>query len=147
MGRIGNSLSHLMLALSQSIQSTGNDPSIQNISDALLQAFAFLSRELGRLKSTLTQACRQVWLTLSPLSETCRKTLRDLPIIPGQLFGPAAQETLERSMQMNKTRQELGNLRRAPPSHARQDSRAVLLIAWLAKLYFVAHMAVNNTMI
>ncbi len=118
MGRIGNSLSHLMWALSQSLQSMGDDPSIQNISDASLQAFAFMSRELGRLMSTLTQARRQVWLARSPLSDTCRKTLRDLPVIPGQLFGPAAQETLERSVQMNKTRQVLGNLRKAP-----EDSR------------------------
>lgn len=80
-------------------------------------------QELGRLMSTLTQAHCQVWLAQSPLSETCRKTLRDLPVIPGQLFGPAAQETLEHSVQMNKTRQELGSLRRAPPSQARQESR------------------------
>ncbi len=123
MGRIGNSLSHLMLALSQSLQSMGDDPSIQNTSDASLQAFAFMSRELGSLMSTLTPARRQVWLAQSPLSETCRKTLHDIPVVPGQLFGPAAQETLEHSVQMNKTRQELGNLRRAPPSLVRQDFR------------------------
>ncbi len=128
MGRIGNSLSHLRLALSQSLQSMGDDPSIQSISDASLQAFAFMSRELGRLLSTLIQAHHQVWLAQSLSSETCRKTLRDLPVVPGQLFGPAAQETLERSVQMNKTRQELGNLRRAPPFLARQDSRGKYLV-------------------
>jgi len=120
MGRIGNSLSHLMLALSQSLQPIGGDPSVQILSDASLQAFAFMSRELGRLMSTLTQARRQVWLAQSPLSEACRRTLRDLPVVPGQLFGPAAQQTLEQSIQTNKTRQQLADLRGTPPSQIRQ---------------------------
>ncbi len=101
MGRMGNSLSHLMLALSQSLQSSGSDTPTQDLSDATLQSIALMRRELGRLMSTLTQACRQVWLAQSPLSEACRKTLRDLPVVPGQLFGPAAQQTLERSVQAN----------------------------------------------
>ncbi len=66
--------------------------------------------------STLTQARRQVWLAQSPLSEACRKTLRDLPVVPGQLFGPAAQQTLERSVQANQTRQQFADLRGVPPS-------------------------------
>ncbi|KAI7797622.1 hypothetical protein IRJ41_019506, partial [Triplophysa rosa] len=53
----------------------------------------------------------------SPLSEVCRRTLRDLPVVPGQLFGPAAQQTLERSVQVNQTRQQFADLRRVPPSH------------------------------
>jgi hypothetical protein len=125
MGRIGNSLSHIMLALSQSLQSSGSDPFNQNLSDASLQAIAFMTRELGRLMSTLTQARRQVWLAQSPLSEACRRTLRDLPVVPGQLFGPAAQETLERSVQVNQTRQQFADLRRVPQAHLnyRQPSR------------------------
>ena len=51
MGRIGNSLSHLMLALSTSLQAAV-EPSMQDISDASLQAFALMSRELGRVMST-----------------------------------------------------------------------------------------------
>ncbi|XP_074506781.1 uncharacterized protein LOC141776850 [Sebastes fasciatus] len=59
MGRMGNSFSHLILALSQSLQETGTDPAAQTLSDASLQAFAFMSRELGRLMSTMTLARRQ----------------------------------------------------------------------------------------
>ena len=51
MGRIGNSLSHLILALSQSLQSSSADASVQSLSDTSLQAFAFMTRELGRLMS------------------------------------------------------------------------------------------------
>ncbi|KAI7807002.1 putative disrupted in schizophrenia 1 protein-like [Triplophysa rosa] len=116
MGRIGNSLSHLMLALSQSLQASGSDTTSQDLSDASLQAVAFMTKELGRLMSTLTQTRRQVWLAQSPLSEVCRRTLRDLPVVPGQLFGPAAQQTLERSVQVNQTRQQFADLRRVPPS-------------------------------
>lgn len=36
---IGNSLSHQILALSQTLQATGADPSVQILNDALLQAF------------------------------------------------------------------------------------------------------------
>ncbi|XP_068583377.1 LOW QUALITY PROTEIN: uncharacterized protein [Cebidichthys violaceus] len=70
MGRIGNSLSHLMLALSASLQQATLDASATSLSDASLQAFALMSRELGRLMSTLVQTRRQVWLAQSPLSET-----------------------------------------------------------------------------
>ncbi|KAI7806468.1 putative disrupted in schizophrenia 1 protein-like [Triplophysa rosa] len=116
MGCIGNSLSHLMLALSQSLQASGSDTMSQDLSDASLQAVAFMTRELGRLMSTLMQARQQVWLAQSPLSKACRRTLRDLPVVPGQLFGPAAQQTLERSVQVNQTRQQIADLRRVPPS-------------------------------
>lgn len=47
MGRIGNSLSHLMLALSASLQHTAVDASSTSLSDASLQAFALMSRSLG----------------------------------------------------------------------------------------------------
>ncbi|KAJ8270597.1 hypothetical protein GJAV_G00116910 [Gymnothorax javanicus] len=87
MGRVGNSLSHLMLALSQSSQSSSVDTSVQSLSDASLQAFAFMIRELWQLMSTLTLTCRQVWLAQSPLSESCRSTLCSLPVVPGELFG------------------------------------------------------------
>ncbi|KAL1246686.1 hypothetical protein QQF64_034383 [Cirrhinus molitorella] len=95
-----------MLALSQSLQPSGGDATTQDLSDAMLQSIAFMTRELGRLMSMLTQAQQQVWLAQSPLSEACRKTLRDLSVVPGQLFGPASQQTLERSVQANQTRQQ-----------------------------------------
>ncbi|CAL8337620.1 unnamed protein product [Boreogadus saida] len=68
MGRIGNSLSHLMLALSASLQEVAVDAPAHDFSDASLQAFALMSRELGRVMSTLVQARRQVWLAQSPLT-------------------------------------------------------------------------------
>ncbi|CAL8387529.1 unnamed protein product [Boreogadus saida] len=83
MGRIGNSLSHLMLALSTSLQQAAVEPSTQDLSDASLQAFALMSRELGRVMSTLVQTRRQVWLAQSPLTEACRKALRAVPVVPG----------------------------------------------------------------
>lgn len=122
MGRIGNSFSHLVLALSQTLQTTGVDAQTQSLSDASLQAFAFMTRELGRLMSSLTLARRQVWLAQSPLSEGCRKTLRTLPVIPGQMFGPAAQQALERSAQVNTVKQRFADLHRAPLPKPRHDS-------------------------
>lgn len=117
MGHIGNSLSHLMLALSESLQASGSDTTSQDLSNASLQAVAFMTGELGRLMSTLTQTRWQVWLSQSPLSEVCRRTLRDLPVVPGQLFGPAAQQTLERCVQVNQTRPQIADLRSVPLSH------------------------------
>jgi len=60
MGLIGKSLSHLMLALSASLQQTTPDASAISLSDASLQVFALMSRELGRLMSILVQIRRQV---------------------------------------------------------------------------------------
>ncbi|CAL8255672.1 unnamed protein product [Boreogadus saida] len=59
MGRIGNSLSHLLLGLSTSLQQAQVEPSLQSLRDASLQAFALMSRELGRTMSTLVQTRRQ----------------------------------------------------------------------------------------
>lgn len=112
--RIGNSLSHLILAQSQALQSSGVDPSLQSLSEASLQAFAFMSRELGRLMASLTLARRQIWLAQSPLSEPCRRALRSLPVVPGQLFGAAAQQALERTLQVTQARQQFASLNRAP---------------------------------
>ncbi|MEQ2161414.1 hypothetical protein GOODEAATRI_009429 [Goodea atripinnis] len=85
MGRIGNSLSHLMLGLSSSLESVPLDQSTQGLLDTSLQAFAQMTRELGRTLSTLVHARRQVWLVQSPLTEPCRKMLRALPVVPGEL--------------------------------------------------------------
>ncbi|KAK0136957.1 hypothetical protein N1851_026823 [Merluccius polli] len=110
MGRIGNSLSHLLLGLSTSLQQAQVEPSLQSLSDASLQAFALMARELGRTMSTLVQTRRQVWLAQSPLTETCRKVLRAVPVEPGELFGAAALEALERAARARQTRQELSGL-------------------------------------
>ncbi|KAK0151644.1 hypothetical protein N1851_007054 [Merluccius polli] len=113
MGRIGNSLSHLLLGLSTSLQQAQVEPSLQSLSDASLQAFALMSRELGRTMSTLVQTHRQVWLAQSPLTETCRKVLRAVPVETGELFGAAALEALERAARARQTRQELSGLHRS----------------------------------
>ena len=132
-GRIGNSLSHILLALSQSLQSSGVaapsgadastgaeveagvDASVQSLSDASLEALAYMTTEVGRLLSTLTLTRRQVWLAQSPLSEPCRNVLRALPAVPGQLFTSAAQQALERSLQARQTQQQFASLQGRPP--------------------------------
>ena len=126
MGRIGNSMSHLMLALSASLQEVAVGAPAHDFSDASLQAFALMSRELGRVMSTLVQARRQVWLAQSPLTEACRRTLRSVPVEPGELFGSAALEALERTVQARKTREHLSVLQRSgpPPSRPRGSSAA-----------------------
>lgn len=53
---IGNSMSQLLLAMSQSLQASEVDSSVQDLSDTLLQAFAYMAREQGRVMSKLTMA-------------------------------------------------------------------------------------------
>lgn len=120
-GRLGNSLAHLMFALSSSLQGEGAAANSIGFSDAALQAFALLTRELGRVMSFLVQARRQVWLAQSPLTEACRRTLRSVPVEPGEMFGSAALEALERTIQARQTRQQLSSLNRTmpPPSRSR----------------------------
>lgn len=128
--RIGNSMSHMLLALSQSVQSSEVEPPIRDLTDSLLQAFAYVAREQGRVMSHLTSARRQVWLAQSPLSEQCRKSLRSLPVVPGHLFGPAAQEALQRGLQVSQARRQYASLRQVrtpawqPASVARQPPAA-----------------------
>ncbi len=94
-GRIGNSLSYIMLALPASLQEDSGDPSFRSLSDASLYAFGLITRELGRMMSTLVQARCQVWLVQANLTEASRRTLRSLPVEPGELFGSAVLEVLE----------------------------------------------------
>lgn len=117
-GRLGNSLSHFLLGLSTSLETSTVDSSALGLLDASLQTFALMSRELGRLLSTLTLARRQVWLAQSPLTEPCRRTLRNVPVVPGELFGAAATDALERTVQANRTRDQLVALHRRPPQHS-----------------------------
>lgn len=103
MACISNLFPHFVLALSQIIQEPGVDPSSKTVSDVSLQAFAFRSRELLRLKSRVMVTCHQVLLTESPPSEACHHTLHSLPVFPGQMFGPATQQTLEHNAQTGQT--------------------------------------------
>lgn len=80
---------------------------MQSLSDASHQMFAFMTRELGRLMATLTIVQPQVWQ-----SETSRGTLCLLPVTPGWLFGPEAQMTLERRVQVTKAEQHFADLSR-----------------------------------
>ena len=58
MGWISNSFSHFILGLSQVLQESGVDSSAQTLSDASLQTFEFLSRELERLTWGSKGQCR-----------------------------------------------------------------------------------------
>ncbi|MED6243662.1 hypothetical protein ATANTOWER_024655 [Ataeniobius toweri] len=59
MGRLANSLSHLMLGLSSSLESVPLDQSTQGMVDESLQAFALMTRELGQTLSMQVHARRQ----------------------------------------------------------------------------------------
>ena len=106
-GRLGNSLSVLLLAQSKILES-GPGTELAELNDVALESFAFMSSELGRLMSTLVVARRQVWLAQAPMSDKVRKTLRDLPVVPGQLFGPEANEALQRRQQSRQASEDWG---------------------------------------
>lgn len=112
MGRIGNSLSHLIRGLATSLEAMNMEPQTQGLADTSLQAFAYMSLELSRLLDVLTLAQRQVWLAQSPLTEACRRTLQGLPVLSRELFGAAALEALQRTAQASQTRQQLVGLHR-----------------------------------
>ncbi len=59
------------------------------------QALGSMAFSSGKALGLVTQARRQVWLAQSRLPEVCRNNLRQLPLAPSQIFGPAAQEALE----------------------------------------------------
>ena len=65
--------------------------------------------------STLVQAHRQVWLAQTPLTETCQRTLCSVPVEPGEIFGSAALEVLQHTVQARQTRQQLFGLHRSMP--------------------------------
>ncbi|MEQ2158923.1 hypothetical protein GOODEAATRI_017161 [Goodea atripinnis] len=121
-GHLGNSMAHLMFALSASLQDAGGATAAVGFSDAALPAFALMTRELGRVMSFLVHARRQVWLAQSPLTEACRWTLRGVPVVPVVLFGSAAVEALERTVQARQTSQQLSGLRRSMPPPPPQGS-------------------------
>lgn len=82
--RIGNSLSVLLLAQSQMLQPEQEGKELSDMNDAALQTFGLLSRELGRLMSTLIVTRHQVWLAQAPTSDDCRQALRKRGCYLGQ---------------------------------------------------------------
>lgn len=72
MDRVGNSLSHLMSPFPVPCNPLALLWMLLYRASAYLQAFAFMTRELGRLMLMLTLTCHQVWLAQSPLSDPCQ---------------------------------------------------------------------------
>lgn len=52
----------------------------------------------GKVMGSLVQERRQVWIAQLPLPESYGTTLHHLPLVPCQIFGPAAQEALDRRL-------------------------------------------------
>ncbi|KAK0147606.1 hypothetical protein N1851_012909 [Merluccius polli] len=77
MGRIGNSLSHLLLGLSTSLQQAQVEPSLQSLSDASLQAFALMARELGRTIPPPPPALGVATAGPDPLLSFCTASVRN----------------------------------------------------------------------
>ncbi len=46
----------------------------------------------------------QLWVLQSSLLEVCRNNLWRLPLVPGRIFRPAAQEALDRHVPVSETR-------------------------------------------
>lgn len=57
-----------------------------------LRSVGSIAGHCGKAMGLLVQAWHQIRVAQS---ESCRTTLRQLPFVPGQIFGPAAQEALE----------------------------------------------------
>ncbi|KAL7384347.1 hypothetical protein ABVT39_000444 [Epinephelus coioides] len=121
-GRLGNTLSHLLLVFLASLQDAQVDGPVRDICDASLQAFAYQMRELGQLMSTLVHTCRHVWLAQSPLTEATLRVLRWVTAEPGELFGSAALDALDRTAEADNTRRRLVSLHKRPPV-SRSSSR------------------------
>lgn len=79
-----------------------------------LTGYGGRDRELGSLTATLLTVRWQVWLAQARLPEDCKKTLRDLPTVPGHLFGLDVSEVLKRLMKMSATTQQLTQVQRTP---------------------------------
>lgn len=102
--RAENTICQLLLATISTLESANVDR--QFLQTALL-AMGHVTCELGTLTATLLTACRQVWLAQAKLPEDCKKTLRDLPIVPGHLFGPSVPELLEKRLKLSEATRQL----------------------------------------
>ncbi|CAB1312454.1 unnamed protein product, partial [Coregonus sp. 'balchen'] len=103
MTRIWKFLAVLMLAQNRMLQPEHADLDLCSLNDVSLQAFAFMTRELGRLMSTVVVTCRQVWFAQAPMSDDSRQMLRKLPVVLGLLFGPVAECTIKCTKQLSQT--------------------------------------------
>ena len=83
LGRVGNTMGHLLLALHSTPDSAPQDVAMSGLLDASLQALSAIASDCGRALGLLAHARRQVWLAQSPLPEGCRNNLRQLPLLPG----------------------------------------------------------------
>ncbi|XP_049321018.1 uncharacterized protein LOC125781314 [Astyanax mexicanus] len=105
-GRLDNTISHLLLEMESSPQLVDMPSAFRGALQTVLHGMGFLTQEFGSLMASLVRLRRHLWLSQAPLSDACRTALRDLPLMPGQLFGPAATEALERRARMTETRQQ-----------------------------------------
>ena len=85
--RAENTICQLLLACNNT-ESASVDASASQFLQTALLTMGHVTRELGTLSATLLTARCQVWLAQARLPEDCKKTLRELPIVPGLLFGP-----------------------------------------------------------
>lgn len=105
MGRVLNTMAHVLLALQTTIQPS-SDAAMSELVDTALQGIGALAKQCGKSMGLLLQARRQIWVAQSPLPDAARNVLRQLPLAPGQLFGPAAQEALNRRQLASETRSQ-----------------------------------------
>ncbi|XP_013877945.1 uncharacterized protein LOC106527568 [Austrofundulus limnaeus] len=104
-------LSHLLPALSVSVEGLTIDAPTR-----VGRCFAScVCSDVKRDWSCVVHSCPGT--PQSPLTETCRRTLMCLPVVPGELFGSAALAALERSAQATRTRQQLAGLHRRNLQH------------------------------
>lgn len=75
-------------------------------------------RERDRLLSTLVQVHHQVWLAQSPLTEACKRTLWNLPVVRGEHFCSTVLEALENIVQATRPGWKLSGLHRCAPPHS-----------------------------
>ncbi len=104
LGRVSNSLAHMLVALHSSLRETSSNPLVTDLSELTLQTMGVIANHCGTALGTLVQARRQVWLAQSSLPEVCRNNLQRLRLVPGRMFGPAAQEALDRRVSVSETR-------------------------------------------
>lgn len=94
----------MLVALHSSLREASSDPLVTELTELTLQAMGVIASHFGTTLGTLVQAQRQDWLAQSSLPEVCRNNLRRLPLVPGRIFGPAAQEALDRHVSVSETR-------------------------------------------
>ncbi|RXN04552.1 extracellular calcium-sensing receptor-like protein [Labeo rohita] len=112
--RTENTICQLLLAATSTLEPANVDSSISQFLQTALLAMGHVTRELGNLTATLLAARRQVWLAQARLPEDCKKTLRDLPFVPGHLFGPNVPELLEKRVKLSEATRQLTQVQRNP---------------------------------